>query len=334
MNNNTTQDLSPNLLAFIWKYFASSDDDTIVLRKSLIDILGSHTTALMVSKLLYWHNKYQDMNRFMKISYEDWFDQLRLSPKQVKGCLKKLKELDVIEVAHKRFNGLRQLHMKINFAQLTKLLMQYENPTPPVDSSPVSPCTTEKLSTSRSVQKGLSGRAKRDRPITQNTTQNTKDNNAHLEKEGCATLPTHENTFKEFWEVYPKKKNKKRAFKLWKDKNLRVISKEIIEKVTEQRKKDKKWSKIQYIPYPTTYLENERWKEEIIPRSPLFQPLGNKPMKLEGIVLEYQNYVQDLKARIRLKLASPDTPILEFSEWKARVYDGKPNNLGNGKMVE
>lgn len=116
-----------NLLKFVWKYFASHDEDTIIIRKSLIDLCqGSHTTALLISQLLYWHNKYKDMDRWMKITYEEWHEQVRLTERKLKTSLKQARTLNFIETKIKRFNGLSSLHLRVNFECLTAALIDYE----------------------------------------------------------------------------------------------------------------------------------------------------------------------------------------------------------------
>ena len=70
--------------------------------------------------------------------------------------------------------------------------------------------------------------------------------------------------FNVFWEAYPNKKNKKKA----KDKYLKDVDKELHQTIMNDlrvRKKSKDWTKEdgRYIPHPTTYLNGERWNDEI-----------------------------------------------------------------------
>ena len=70
--------------------------------------------------------------------------------------------------------------------------------------------------------------------------------------------------FNEFWKEYPNKKNKKKA----KDKYLKDVDKELHQIIMNDlrvRKKSKDWTKEDgiYIPHPTTYLNGERWNDEI-----------------------------------------------------------------------
>lgn len=71
-------------------------------------------------------------------------------------------------------------------------------------------------------------------------------------------------TFELFWEAYPKKVGKKAAEKVW----LKIKSpSETLEKILTAlswQKKCEQWSKEdgQFIPYPSTYLNQGRWMDE------------------------------------------------------------------------
>lgn len=71
--------------------------------------------------------------------------------------------------------------------------------------------------------------------------------------------------FDVFWAVYPKHVGKAAALKAWNkikpDLNLQRI---IFESVLEQKKSDQ-WNKQngQFIPYPSTWLNNKRWEDEV-----------------------------------------------------------------------
>lgn len=73
-----------------------------------------------------------------------------------------------------------------------------------------------------------------------------------------------EELFDKFWEVYPKKIGKKCAYNSFKKiKNLDEEFDKIIQ-VIEDLKQSRNWQKNngQFIPYPTTFLNQERWKDE------------------------------------------------------------------------
>lgn len=69
--------------------------------------------------------------------------------------------------------------------------------------------------------------------------------------------------FDEFWEVYPRKENKKKAAKLWERKNFDSKADLIINDVKTRKARHEPWQDKQFIPHATTYLNGERWEDEL-----------------------------------------------------------------------
>ena len=69
--------------------------------------------------------------------------------------------------------------------------------------------------------------------------------------------------FNEFWSLYPRKVGKLKAQKLWKKISAKD-RKDIISHLPNRTATDKQWLKDggQYIPYPTTFLNEGRWMDE------------------------------------------------------------------------
>ncbi len=68
--------------------------------------------------------------------------------------------------------------------------------------------------------------------------------------------------FDDFWQVYPVKRDKKKAKAAWLRKKLNGNSTFIINDVINRQQLDPQWIK-GYIPLPTTYINGERWDDEI-----------------------------------------------------------------------
>lgn len=79
-------------------------------------------------------------------------------------------------------------------------------------------------------------------------------------REDKATLAS----FETFWEEYPRKVNKKEALDKWKKANLPSLEKIIT--VLKKHKSTEEWEKDngKYIPYPSTWINKERWNDQII----------------------------------------------------------------------
>jgi hypothetical protein len=68
--------------------------------------------------------------------------------------------------------------------------------------------------------------------------------------------------FEEFWTHYPIKQNKKKALEIWKRKKLNDLAPRIIADIQQRKVKHRPWIE-GYIPHPTTYLNGERWADDI-----------------------------------------------------------------------
>ena len=78
--------------------------------------------------------------------------------------------------------------------------------------------------------------------------------------------------FHNFWEIYPRKENKKNTMRIW----LKIFKKSdyslseiILKHVQERVKNDPDWTNINspYIPLPSTYLNGERWNDKWVVRT-------------------------------------------------------------------
>ncbi len=68
--------------------------------------------------------------------------------------------------------------------------------------------------------------------------------------------------FDKFWEIYPRKVGKGAARRKWQTKKCDNYFDEII-KAVEQYTNSQQWESIRYIPHPATFLNQERWEDEI-----------------------------------------------------------------------
>jgi hypothetical protein len=69
--------------------------------------------------------------------------------------------------------------------------------------------------------------------------------------------------FEEFWELYPRKVNKKEAQLKWNRVNLPSL--EFILEAIKKQKQSQQWNTEngKYIPHPATWLNQERWNDEL-----------------------------------------------------------------------
>lgn len=75
-----------------------------------------------------------------------------------------------------------------------------------------------------------------------------------------------EKRFKEFWDIYPRKEGKGAARKKWEQINPNAeLFEKIINAVKENIERNPQWQKQngQFIPHPATWLNQERWDDDI-----------------------------------------------------------------------
>lgn len=77
-----------------------------------------------------------------------------------------------------------------------------------------------------------------------------------------ATKPTSER-FAEFWDAYPRKiGSKAKSEKSWATQKLDALADQILADVKARVADDTQWRDAQFIPYPTTYLNGQRWNDQ------------------------------------------------------------------------
>ena len=83
-------------------------------------------------------------------------------------------------------------------------------------------------------------------------------------KKNISSPTSHNVAFDKFWEVYPNKKGKGAARKAWNKAKINGKLDMILKAVEEQKSLDQ-WvkDKGQFIPYPATWLNQERWEDEV-----------------------------------------------------------------------
>lgn len=93
--------------------------------------------------------------------------------------------------------------------------------------------------------------------------QETK--NKAIKKQNKELNELQEKQFDKFWQAYPKKVSKKQAQKSWKKINPSLELFEKILKALEMVKHTEQWKKDngKYVSYPATWLNQERWTDEI-----------------------------------------------------------------------
>lgn len=117
----------------------SSTRDTIDFKKTYVDMSGDVLAGLMLSEIVYWYlpNKRHEsklrINRdgyeWLAVSREDWWQRVRLTPRQIDTTAKKLIECGLIEKRLFKFAGVPTVHYRIVWERFLVLFNHFsQNP--------------------------------------------------------------------------------------------------------------------------------------------------------------------------------------------------------------
>jgi len=150
--------------------------DTIDFKRCYVDVSGgSAVTGLMLSQIIFWflpdkkgYSKVRikrDGREWIAKEHDAWWDECRITKKQAKGAIDKLKAAGLIDVEHWMFAGKRTTHIHLNESVLTEKLAK-------LSEVPVEPKGAD-----RCDQKGSTGGDKRGAPCTEITDiENNREN--------------------------------------------------------------------------------------------------------------------------------------------------------------
>lgn len=210
--------------------------DAFRVKRTYIDVTGDLIAGLLLGQIVYWNlpnengksklRVYKEGEMWLAKGREDWWEEIRITPKQFDRALNILKEKGFVTVKKFRFNGSPMLHIKLEVEQVTESvnskLLDREIPFSPKVKNQI-PQTVKTL--------------------TETTTQTTTNNK-------------YSNEFEEFWRTYPRKVDKKKASKSFNTVMKKYSFEEIIEGTKKYAASVKNTEK-KYIKHPTTFLNND-----------------------------------------------------------------------------
>ena len=122
----------------------------------------------------------------------------------------------------------------------------------------------------------------------------------------CSSKDDERNRFDDFWKIYKRKEKKKVAEKLWVKNKLNNIADKIINAVELRNSTDWKDKEKKYIPLPDTYLNQERWTDEINPHE-------------KNVVQDKNEKILNNEIRCTVPEYGPGHPLFEANkEWELR----------------
>lgn len=101
-----------------------------------IDIAGGLVEGTLLSQIMYWFSTGRDGKLRAKIikndelwivkSRTDWWNEIRISPKQYDRAIKKLEELGLVVLGKWKFNGIPAIHIHPNYEGLEKAVIEWK----------------------------------------------------------------------------------------------------------------------------------------------------------------------------------------------------------------
>jgi hypothetical protein len=176
-------------LQFLWWEKASRD--TIDFKKIYVDIAGDLIAGLLLSQIIYWHlpndegksklRVFKDGHWWVAKLREDWWNEIRISPKQFDRASGILADKKIIEKRNYMFNRFRTSHVRLLWDQFMKL---WNKALEGLDQKE-SPVLTK--GEDRSEPKVETGLTESVRPITEITTEITTENKPQSGKKSILT---------------------------------------------------------------------------------------------------------------------------------------------------
>ena len=252
-----------------WLRGESEQQDAITVKRVYIDINGgSLIDGTIFSQIMYWHGYDKSGKTRLRIkkdgelwlakSYDDWWEECRIRPATARKSITRMVDSGLLIKVLYKFNGNPTIHVRLNWEEFIKRVR------------------FTKGGSNGSVLRGQKEMTLEVRTLTETTTDTTNNKETENEKEGVLpsadpssgvrvkpSLPEDLHSFEKFWELYPKKVDKKNSSILWKKEKLHLREKEILTGLREQIavwKKDQTERK--YIISPLRFLKREKWLDE------------------------------------------------------------------------
>ncbi|MEG6617584.1 hypothetical protein V6C27_14385 [Peptococcaceae bacterium 1198_IL3148] len=157
-------------------------DKPIAYHADIAKAVGSVTSGLFLSQLLYWTGKGADPEGWIYKTQSEWYDETGLSRREQETARKKLKQLKVLQEERRGLPA--RLYYRIDFDRLIELLKSFydddENPATPAKPGMVESAKQECIGAPNwNGGKRHTGKAESDiHTITENTNREEEEEDA------------------------------------------------------------------------------------------------------------------------------------------------------------
>ncbi|WP_260459688.1 hypothetical protein [Bacillus cereus] len=224
----------------------SGQENIVVVPKLFIKLTGDLTTAVLLNQIVFYSDKSKRTDGYFYKSHKEWQEEICLTKRQVSYSTAKLKEMGLVDTKLMKANGAPTLHYKLDYDKLVDWI--------------VTNCNNGKLQSVTMDSNNMS------QSLTENTTENTTKNNICAAKADTKKKPkknSYSDDFEEIWSIYPKKRNKPKAYQRYKEALDKNHSHEDIKYgITCYAKEcDRNGTELTYIKMMEGFLNDERYLE-------------------------------------------------------------------------
>lgn len=106
-----------NYIASIITKF-SGQNNVIPIPVIYLELLGDYHAAAFLNQLVYWSDKTKRTDGYFYKTHKEWYEELKLSRRQIDRSISKLKKLGLLETSLKKANGSPTLHYKLDTDKL------------------------------------------------------------------------------------------------------------------------------------------------------------------------------------------------------------------------
>lgn len=220
----------------------SGQNNIIPIPVVYVEITEDYPSAALLNQMIYWSDRTSRKDGYFYKSYNEWYEELHLTEYQVRRATKKLKSFGFVDTALKKANGAPTLHYKVDTKEVSEWILKK------LKNGNLRNLRMDTEETQESLTE----------ITTEITTENTNNNSA--------TKVTQEQ-FNQWWNLYDKKLDKKKAFSLFKS----ALKKHSYETIMDGTKNYLKTiTDKQYQKYPKTFLSQESYMNDYskeIPKS-------------------------------------------------------------------
>lgn len=187
MIDNSAQRPSYQQVKAMIKQF-TGQANTLVIPRVFIDFTGDHLAALLLSQILYWSDKTDDIDGWFYKTADEWQDELGMSNYQVKRAAALLEQFG-IETRVRKVSKTPKMHYRIDMSLFTDLFFKFLESK---ETSKSRNYVVENQETSKSMEVQETSKSYKEHRLPETT-----------DREGGAKAPTHAPAVQAYFDTYP-----------------------------------------------------------------------------------------------------------------------------------